>query len=378
MLRTWLFFAVLSPALALAAPAETTAEVDFPQGPLPAGTKAGGAHAPFEDGDCSICHERKDPQNVGKINMPIQALCESCHEDFLPVMKRPHVHKPTKKSCVNCHNAHNTVEKMLLHAPMPQLCAPCHEDSVKEMSTFKVKHLALERDKKCSNCHDSHASNFERLLLKNPFDMCQSCHTADDVKDKNGKVLANMGKLITNAKVLHKPVAEKDCSACHAPHASDNFRLLVDPYPAAFYVRFDPENYALCFECHKAEIVSAKETTTLTRFRDGARNLHYVHVNIEDRGRNCRACHEVHASNHPRLIRNAVPYGPKGWMLKTNFKPTPTGGTCEKTCHPTQSYSFKADAKAADPGVAPTKGSGSTKPATKAPPKPAAPAAKGK
>lgn len=357
MSRLSLLFAML-PSVVLAG---TGSEVSFPQGPLPPNVKAGWAHAPFEDGDCSICHERKDPKNVGKITMPVVQLCESCHEEYVGVLGRPHTHKPVSKSCVNCHNAHNSVEKKLLHAPVMKLCAECHEDTVKEMTTFKVKHLAIEQDNKCFNCHEPHASNYERLLLKSPADLCASCHTSDEVKDGAGKVLANIGKLVANSKTLHKPVAEGDCSACHAPHASPNFRLLSSPYPAEFYASFDTKNYALCFECHKPDIILAKETTTLTRFRDGPRNLHFVHVNIKDRGRTCRACHEVHAANHPRIIRDAVPYGPKGWMLKSNFTPTATGGTCDKTCHSMKTYAFKADAKAPDPGVAATVGGESEK-----------------
>ena len=345
-----------------------SSQVDFPQGPLPATAKIGWAHAPYEDGDCSICHERKDPKNVGKIILPVVELCESCHEEYIAVLARPHTHKPAKKSCVNCHNAHNAVEKKLLHAALPRLCEECHDETVKEMSTLKVKHLAVEQGKKCLNCHNPHGANYERLLIKAPFDLCSSCHTADDVKDGSGKVLANIGKLVAEAKTLHKPVADKDCSACHAPHASANFRLLNDPYPAEFYASFDPKNYALCFECHKPEIVLTKETTTLTRFRDGPRNLHFVHVNKEERGRTCRACHEVHAANQLHLIRDSVPFGPKGWLLKSNFRPTPTGGTCDKTCHAMKTYAYKASAGAADPGVAATVGS-DDKGAKKDPPK---------
>ncbi len=69
-----------------------------------------------------------------------------------------------------------------------------------------------------------------------------------------------------------------------------------------------------------------------------ARNLHYVHVH-RDKGRTCRACHEVHAAKQERRVRENVPYGSKGWILPINFTKTPTGGTCVRTCHDTRSYS---------------------------------------
>jgi hypothetical protein len=61
-------------------------------------------------------------------------------------------------------------------------------------------------------------------------------------------------------------------------------------------------------------------------------------VNKADRGRACRACHEVHASRQPRHVRDGVPYGPTGWVLKINYTKTPTGGQCARTCHDTKSY----------------------------------------
>ena len=80
------------------------------------------------------------------------------------------------------------------------------------------------------------------------------------------------------------------------------------------------------------------QTTTLTNFRDGSRNLHFLHVNKADMGRTCRACHDVHAAKQDHIIRDGVPYGSKGWVLKLNYKQTPTGGTCEKTCHAAKTY----------------------------------------
>ena len=103
------------------------------------------------------------------------------------------------------------------------------------------------------------------------------------------------------------------------PHGGDNFRLLTNAYPAAFYSGYDSKNYALCFGCHEEKAFTKPQTEELTQFRDGSKNLHYLHVNRTDLGRTCRACHEVHASAQEHQIRDAVPYGPKGWMLKINF-----------------------------------------------------------
>jgi hypothetical protein len=93
---------------------------------------------------------------------------------------------------------------------------------------------------------------------------------------------------------------------------------------------------------------------TLTRFRNGDQNLHYLHDNKTERGRTCRACHEVHAAKQKHQIRDAVPYGPKGWMLKVNFTQTPTGGSCAKTCYETRSYTNSVAALRALPPSVPS------------------------
>jgi predicted CXXCH cytochrome family protein len=205
-----------------------------------------------------------------------------------------------------------------------------------------VKHKgAMEVDKKCSNCHNPHAANVEKILIQLPFDLCVNCHSKDGMVSADGKPMTNYKKWLAENKEWHAPVKAKDCSACHRTHAGDNFRLLVSAYPEKFYAPYENKIYALCYGCHNAKVVTEPETTTLTGFRDGNKNLHYVHVNKE-RGRTCRACHEVHASKQDHHIRDGVPYGPKGWMLKINFTKLPTGGSCAKTCHETKPYNNKS------------------------------------
>ncbi len=306
--------------------------------PLPAGEKTVTTHAPFEDGDCSLCHKNKDPKEPGPISLPVNELCLGCHEDFQQVLARKSSHGAAQESCVNCHNPHNSkLPKLLVEEP-GSLCLSCHEDIRKLATDSKVKHDALTVEAKCSNCHNPHGANVEHLLNKLAFDLCVNCHGQDNLKDHAGKTLTNIKKLLDQNPEWHFPVAAKDCSACHQPHGGDNFRLLIQEYPPQFYSPYDPKLYALCFECHEETVLQDPQTTTLTQFRNGSTNLHYLHVHKTERGRTCRACHEVHASKQKHQIRDAVPYGSKGWMLKINYTQTPTGGSCEKTCHEKRSY----------------------------------------
>ncbi|MEI8288028.1 MAG: cytochrome c3 family protein [Verrucomicrobiota bacterium] len=306
--------------------------------PIPDLQKPVSAHSPYQDGDCSLCHQNKDRTNPGAILKQVNALCLDCHDDFGKVMARKYSHVAARVNCVSCHNPHNAKQPKLLVEESGALCLSCHTAISNLVTNAKEKHDALTSDAKCMNCHNPHAANVEHLLNRLPYDLCVGCHGKDGIKDQDGKVLTNMKKLLAENPEQHGPVAGKDCSACHTPHGGNNFRLLTKEYPAQFYSPYDPKLYDLCFDCHEASVVKDAKTTTLTKFRNGDQNLHFVHVNKDERGRTCRACHEVHASKQKHQIRDAVPYGKTGYMLKVNFTQTATGGSCAQTCHLTRSY----------------------------------------
>jgi predicted CXXCH cytochrome family protein len=258
--------------------------------PLPP-DKAPRTHAPFQSGQCGVCHVNNDAQKPGPIrHASVNEQCFECHDDVREIMKRRYTHVPAREACTHCHNPH--------------------------------------------------ASNIERILIALPFDLCVTCHSKDAMVASDGKQMTNYKKWLAENRIWHDPVRAKDCSACHRTHAGDNFRLLVAEYPRDFYAPYERKNYALCYGCHNDKVISVEQTTTLTAFRDGSRNLHYVHVN-RDRGRTCRACHEVHASKQAHHIRDGVPYGAKGWILKIGYTRLPTGGSCVKTCHDEKTYNNK-------------------------------------
>jgi predicted CXXCH cytochrome family protein len=337
--------ALFAAAPAIAAPLKTEVKkTNIRRGaavaPLPR-AQASRSHAPFEGGDCAVCHQSNDPKAPGPIrHASVNEQCYECHDDVREIMARRYKHVPANEACTDCHNPHNSAEPALLAKEMVELCVSCHKGIAKQLATGKVQHDAITKDRKCSNCHNPHAANVEKILIALPFDLCVNCHSKDGMTSDDGKVMTNYKKWLEENKVWHAPVEAKDCSACHRTHAGDNFRLLVAEYPSAFYAPYESKNYALCYGCHNDKVVSEAETTTLTGFRDGSRNLHYVHVHRE-RGRTCRACHEVHASKQDHHIRDGVPYGPKGWMLKVGYTKLPNGGSCAKTCHDTKTYNNK-------------------------------------
>ncbi len=312
----------------------------FPTKPVEAkGKPVRWSHAPFAHGDCSICHERDDKEDPGKIKAPTNKLCLGCHEPTRIMLEtRKLIHKPVTEDCSSCHNPHNSNFRLLLYKPPKTLCASCHLEVAKRLKDSTFKHAPAVKGNTCRNCHSPHASNVQHLLKGLPFDMCINCHGKDGLKDSEGRELPNLASMLKENKQHHAPIAKKDCSACHSAHGDKYFRLLKKKYPKEFYAPYSKENFATCFDCHKEESITTSETRTLTGFRDGKRNLHAVHVNRPDRGRTCRACHGVHCTKHIHLIRESVPYGSSGWKLEINYVRTKTGGRCTKTCHDTKEY----------------------------------------
>jgi predicted CXXCH cytochrome family protein len=223
----------------------------------------------------------------------------------------------------------------MLRDKAPGMCFPCHEDIKERTETSTHKHGVIKEEGSCLLCHTPHASTVRYLLKDVPTKLCLTCHdkafgvTEDDI-------IPAFTDQIEGKKFLHGPVADKDCSGCHKTHGSDYFRLLEKEYPPMFYAPFEKENYDLCFNCHEDSLVLNEKTRNLTDFRNGDVNLHYLHVNKKRRGRTCRACHQTHGSNHPKHIRESVPYG--SWDLPVGFGKTETGGTCSPGCHIRKDY----------------------------------------
>lgn len=293
-------------------------------------------HGPAAVGGCVACHEPHTADYEKNLRAKGSALCFMCHVDKSEaIQKAAFVHKPVTEDCTGCHNPHSAPKQFMLGASAPALCLNCHKDKKEELGKVKVKHGAIETDRSCLNCHDAHMSQIAKNLIMEPMDLCLSCHNKE-LKDNNGKNIQNMKQWLADNKDHHGPIKQKDCSGCHSPHGSDNFRILRHYYPPTFYKPFDIDNYGLCFSCHEKTVALNPDTTKLTNFRNGDQNLHFLHVNKVVKGRTCRACHETHASNFPRHIREAVPFG--AWDLPVNYEKTDTGGSCSPGCHKLKKY----------------------------------------
>jgi predicted CXXCH cytochrome family protein len=300
-------------------------------------------HGPVERGACTMCHDPHVSENRKLLRgKDGPELCGECHEELMEELEAAkYLHDPVEDSCTDCHHPHTGPYEKLLIAEKRLLCDECHDDIVELAEDSSVDHEPTQTKEECLNCHAPHASNHQPNLRKPQRELCLGCH---DERVKSGDTeLANLGALLSRHDVWHEPIREDKCADCHQPHGSEHRRLLAGAFPTTLYASFDVEAYALCFSCHKRALVTRRSTRDSTGFRDGDRNLHYLHVNKAKRGRTCRVCHELHAGRQERLIRQKVRYG--AWLMPMNFEPSEEGGSCLPGCHKLRTYDRKAKSR---------------------------------
>jgi predicted CXXCH cytochrome family protein len=286
-------------------------------------------HGPTAVGECTGCHTPHESAHKYLLKDTGSALCLRCHEDMAAGLKSlPVVHPPVKDSCTSCHDPHGTDVKGILKSPMPDLCMKCHDELVKKAAAVKVPHKPLQTGG-CIGCHSPHFSKSKALLQDSEKEVCLSCHGTDNL---GTPALKNIKREIAGKKYLHGPIEKGECTGCHSPHGSNNFRMLVGNYPATLYAPYTDTTYGACLKCHEKNMLRFPESSIYTKFRNGTRNLHYVHVSKIPKGRTCRFCHEPHASDGVKLISNeSIAFG--DWKVPINFKINPTGGSCAPGCH---------------------------------------------
>lgn len=304
-------------------------------------------HGPAAIGQCTACHQPHASQHPSLLQTADRELCTECHAEIQErTASMKHVHSPVEGGCLGCHKPHGAANKMMLTTTAPGLCLDCHATVADRLESAKCKHSPVTAEGGCLTCHDAHASNVAGLVLgPNSMQRCMTCHD-QEIKSPRGTIL-NVAAHLKDHSHHHGPIQSGDCTACHDAHGGEWAALLVREYPSRFYAAFRTDGYKLCFECHNAASFENPETDADTEFRNGTRNLHYLHVNKSFKGRSCRACHDPHASTNLKHIAKTVPFGK--WTIPLNFQLTPTGGSCQPGCH--QFYRYDRVQPTADVSV---------------------------
>lgn len=278
-------------------------------------------HQPAKDGNCGLCHDPHASNNAARLTDIGANLCVICHEAMVAGMTMDFVHAPlVKTGCGDCHDPHAGESSTRLKVSADKLCFTCHEEKKTEISQYSRKHEPAEKGQ-CVSCHSPHFSDNKFLLRVRVDTLCFTCHKESSDWKKR--------------RFQHGPVVQGNCSACHNPHGSDNPYILRLSFPLEFYSAYEKGEYDLCFNCHKEALVTTEKTVTITNFRNGAINLHMLHVN-QKKGRTCRACHDVHASDQEDHIREEFRFGSA--TIPIEYIKTESGGRCIPGCHRERGY----------------------------------------
>jgi predicted CXXCH cytochrome family protein len=215
-------------------------------------------HAPVEE-SCTGCHDPHSAKAEYMLKESGGALCASCHREATPeiyetIDSAKVEHPPVSKGqCVKCHRPHSSNQASLLVAPMEQMCVACHTELGEIIAESKNRHGPVKTGD-CTACHNVHGSQFEQLLArfypadfyssyaKNTYDLCFGCHNQDIARDQRTETLTNFRDGSYNLHYFHvNNVKGRTCTACHAPHASNQSRHLR--YEVPFGAWSYPINY---------------------------------------------------------------------------------------------------------------------------------------
>jgi len=262
--------------------------------------------------------------------------CITCHGDLL---KNNVIHPQLEATCDICHSStgedhpKSSVKGFTLSEKLPVICFNCHDDFQVNMDSSRFVHGPVRDSISCVNCHNPHSSDQQRLLIDGTNNLCLRCHNKTIIKDSIR--ISNINQLLSDAKSVHAPVESGECVTCHNPHFAEQRSLLIGFFPSEQYVNATLENFEICFLCHDSDIIDSQMTEFGTNFRDGNRNLHFVHIN-GDKGRNCTVCHDMHGAANDRLIIDRLRFGK--WEMKIIFDTNENGGTCLTGCHSERKY----------------------------------------
>ncbi|MGK5083765.1 cytochrome c3 family protein [Bdellovibrionota bacterium FG-1] len=304
---------------------------------------------------CIICHEPGNPLKKVPAGHPAVSirqpsdqnkLCVTCHDNLENLLISKNAHAVIEKEgCVGCHNPHSSNHpKLLKKSTVAETCTSCHDFVDITPSTLAGKHATFPKEK-CLHCHNAHRPAQKSSVKNDPDGTCLGCHEKAIKSSEDGHMLPAMAPWKDGSMIRHGSTANShapprpapQCIGCHSLHESVERPFLKGHFTDQFYETFNEKNFALCFKCHDSKLATSANSADATGFRNGPRNLHWVHTNQNPaRNRTCRVCHTVHFSANRFLIQSWSPY--KGMKLPIHFEPTATGGSCATACHATMKY----------------------------------------
>ncbi len=289
---------------------------------------------PLLESGCDYCHESTGEEHPGekqgfKTSSSYPSLCYTCHDDK---NSKSHVHTAVADGdCSVCHSPHSSPNRsLILEGFSDNICLDCHTI---ETETAKVVHGPVMKGQ-CLDCHDPHQSEYPNALKLAPNELCLYCH--NKTITNRGREISSIQQHIKKGNSVHEVISTGECIICHTPHTGNFPDLLVANYPENNYAEAKVESFDLCFMCHDSELMTTETTESGTGFRNGKKNLHYLHVN-GSMGRNCSLCHDPHGAPGQHMLKEYVMFGK--WKMPLGLELNENGGSCATGCHKRKEYS---------------------------------------
>lgn len=272
--------------------------------------KAVSSHQVVVQGNCVKCHDPHASDNKANLLKTGNDLCVTCHKtigDAIAKVKFKHV--PASNDCLSCHNPHASDSSThLLKKPVPALCVECHNPDNQRFTKQHVDYPVARAN--CVSCHDPHGSNTAAILFDTVHPpvaskRCNQCHNAATAAEPfatrrpgfelcRGCHSTMMNETFSKNRV-HWPLVDKTgCLSCHEAHASRQKKLL------------NVAEAGLCGRCHLDTIDWQKKLAEKAAQDKAARKPRgekgsFTHEPVQTGS--CLACHQPHASDSARLMR---------------------------------------------------------------------------
>jgi len=136
---------------------------------------------------------------------------------------------------------------------------------------------------------------------------------------------------------VHQPAAAGECASCHDLALPGEVRFVKGaPSGGDGPATAQAWDLALCAGCHGEALAAKDSPAGATRFSDGGKNLHALHIQAA-RGSRCLPCHDPHASRQAMLLRERIP-ARGGAFISQEFRAEKNGGWCRTGCHAPKAY----------------------------------------
>lgn len=171
----------------------------------------------------------------------------------------------------------------------------------------KIVHQPLGQGQ-CTACHNPHAAPHKGLLRENTEDLCYSCHKKQEESFGAG--------------IVHEPVRRGQCVACHEPHSSNTQGLLQaslgntcfschEDLKKKYKNSHGPFEQGQCDACHwphQSENYHLLRAAPekLCRSCHTEEDIVAVHKNFPVQIKGCLTCHNPHGSDNKAIIRNVI------------------------------------------------------------------------